>query len=98
MVGSFYAFAIWIGLGAGALLWYLQTKVKSNTVNILAGIVLLGVPLMMGFQNYNVHDRSNRYTAYDYASVSYTHLDVYKRQVLEFPKLKPLSLRPFCNL
>ncbi|KIA90356.1 glycosyltransferase family 117 protein [Kaistella jeonii] len=67
MVGSFYAFAIWIGLGAGALLWYLQTKVKSNTVNIGAGILLLGVPLMMGFQNYNVHDRSNRYTAYDYA-------------------------------
>lgn len=67
MVGSFYAFAIWIGLGAGAILWFLQSKVKSNAVNIIAGIVLLGVPLMMGFQNYNVHDRSNRYTAYDYA-------------------------------
>lgn len=67
MVGSFYAFAIWIGLGAGAILWYLQTKVKSNTANIIAGIVLLGVPFMMGFQNYNVHDRSNRYAAYDYA-------------------------------
>ncbi|UOU97445.1 DUF2723 domain-containing protein [Chryseobacterium daecheongense] len=67
MVGSFYTFAIWIGLGAGAILWFLQSKVKSNAVNIIAGIVLLGVPLMMGFQNYNVHDRSNRYTAYDYA-------------------------------
>jgi len=67
MVGAFYAFAIWIGLGAAALLWYLQTKVKSDVVNIVAGIVLLGIPLMMGFQNYNVHDRSNRYTAYDYA-------------------------------
>lgn len=67
MVGAFYAFAIWIGLGAAALLWYVQTKVKSDVVNIVAGIVLLGIPLMMGFQNYNVHDRSNRYTAYDYA-------------------------------
>ena len=67
MVGSFYAFAIWIGLGAGALLWFLQDKVKSNAVNIVAGIVLLGIPLMMGFQNYNPHDRSNRYAAYDYA-------------------------------
>ncbi|WP_027377251.1 glycosyltransferase family 117 protein [Kaistella palustris] len=67
MVGSFYAFAIWIGLGAAAVLWYLQQKVKSDTANIVAGIVLLGVPLMMGFQNYNVHDRSGRYTAYDYA-------------------------------
>lgn len=67
MVGSFYAFALWIGLGAGAILWFLQSKVKSNAANIAAGVVLLGVPFMMGFQNYNVHDRSNRYTAYDYA-------------------------------
>ncbi|WP_394673756.1 protein O-mannosyl-transferase family [uncultured Chryseobacterium sp.] len=67
MVGSFYAFALWIGLGAGAILWFIQSKVKSNAANIAAGVVLLGVPFMMGFQNYNVHDRSNRYTAYDYA-------------------------------
>lgn len=67
LVGSFYAFAIWIGLGAGAILWYLQSKVKSNAANIAFGIILLGIPMMMGFQNYNVHDRSNRYTAYDYA-------------------------------
>ncbi|WP_333597550.1 DUF2723 domain-containing protein [Chryseobacterium flavum] len=67
MVGSFYAFAIWIGLGAGAILWFLQSKIKSNGANIALGVVLLGIPFMMGFQNYNVHDRSNRYTAYDYA-------------------------------
>ncbi|QOW09471.1 DUF2723 domain-containing protein [Kaistella flava (ex Peng et al. 2021)] len=67
MVGSFYAFAIWIGLGAGAILWYLQEKVKSDALNIGAGVILMGIPLMMGFQNYNVHDRSGRYTAYDYA-------------------------------
>ncbi len=67
MVGSFYAFAIWIGMGAGAILWFLQSKVKSSGANIALGVILLGVPFMMGFQNYNVHDRSNRYTAYDYA-------------------------------
>ncbi|RQO40679.1 DUF2723 domain-containing protein [Chryseobacterium sp. KBW03] len=67
MVGSFYAFAIWIGMGAGAILWFLQSKIKSNGANIALGVVLLGVPFMMGFQNYNVHDRSSRYTAYDYA-------------------------------
>lgn len=67
VVGSFYAFAIWIGLGAGAILWFLQSKVKSNIANIGFGVVLMGIPLMMGFQNYNVHDRSERYTAYDYS-------------------------------
>ena len=68
MVGSFYAFAIWIGLGAAAILWWLQEKVKSNSLNIGAGVLLLGIPLMMGFQNYNVHDRSNRYTCLLYTS------------------------------
>lgn len=67
MVGSFYAFAIWIGLGAAAILWQIQKKVQSDALNVGAGIILLGIPLMMGFQNYNVHDRSGRYTAYDYA-------------------------------
>jgi hypothetical protein len=67
MVASFYAFAIWIGLGAAGVIWFLNNKLKNNTANIFAGVVMLGVPFMMGFQNYNVHDRSHRYTAYDYA-------------------------------
>ncbi|MCW4452335.1 DUF2723 domain-containing protein [Kaistella sp. BT6-1-3] len=67
MVGSFFAFSIWIGLGAAAILWFIQEKVKSNAVNVVAGIVLMGIPFMMGFQNYNVHDRSGRSAAYDYA-------------------------------
>ncbi len=67
MVGSFYAFAIWIGLGAGGILWFLQTRVQSKAVGLVAGVVLLGIPFMMGFQNYAPHDRSNRTTAYDYS-------------------------------
>lgn len=67
MVGSFYAFAIWIGLGAAAILLFLQSKIKNTAATAGVGIVLLGVPMMMGFQNYNPHDRSKRYTAYDYA-------------------------------
>ncbi|WP_080778857.1 glycosyltransferase family 117 protein [Chryseobacterium phocaeense] len=67
MVGSFYAFAIWIGLGAGAILWFIQSKVKSNGANIALGVILLGVPFMMGFQNYVPHDRSKKSAARDYA-------------------------------
>lgn len=67
MVGSFFAFSIWIGLGAAAVLWTIQRKVKSNAANIGLGVILLGIPFMMGFQNYNVHDRSGRTAAYDYA-------------------------------
>ncbi|MDO5615651.1 MAG: DUF2723 domain-containing protein, partial [Cruoricaptor ignavus] len=60
MVGSFYAFAIWIGLGAASILWFIQKKIKSDAANIVAGLVLLAIPLMMGFQNYTPHDRSGR--------------------------------------
>nr|WP_315030156.1 DUF2723 domain-containing protein [uncultured Chryseobacterium sp.] len=67
MVGSFYAFAIWIGLGTGAILWFMHSKIKSNTANILMGVVLLGIPFMMGFQNYTSHDRSRKTAARDYA-------------------------------
>jgi hypothetical protein len=67
MVGSFYAFAIWIGFGAASILWYLQEKLKSNAVTWIMGIILLAVPLMMGFPNYRSHDRSERYTAYDFS-------------------------------
>lgn len=80
MVGSFYAFAIWIGFGAAAILWFLQEKIKSNAVTWITGIILLGIPLMMGFQNYNSHDRSERYAAYDFAYSSLKSLpknDIY---------------------
>ena len=67
MVGSFFAFAVWIGLGAAALLWTVQKKIKSDAANIAVGVILLGIPLMMGFQNYTPHDRSGRSAAYDYS-------------------------------
>ncbi len=67
MVGSFYAFAVWIGFGAAAILWFIQNKIKSSVATWLVGILLLGIPLMMGFQNYVPHDRSERYAAYDYS-------------------------------
>ncbi|RXM53297.1 MULTISPECIES: DUF2723 domain-containing protein [unclassified Chryseobacterium] len=67
MVGSFYSFAIWIGLGAGSILWFFQSKVKSKAAPIILGIVLLGIPFMMGFQNYVPHDRSRKSAAYDSA-------------------------------
>lgn len=67
MVGSFFAFSVWIGLGAAALLWAVQKKIKSDAANVAVGVILLGIPLMMGFQNYTPHDRSGRSAAYDYA-------------------------------
>lgn len=67
MVGSFYAFAIWIGLGVTGILAFIQNKVKTNATSFAIGTILLAIPMMMGFQNYVPHDRSGRLAAYDYA-------------------------------
>lgn len=67
MVGAFYAFAIWIGLGVATVFSFVQKKVKTNAAQWAVGVIMLGIPLMMGFQNYNSHDRSKRTAAYDYS-------------------------------
>ena len=65
-VGSFYAFAIWIGLGF-MFAYEKLNKIIGKTVSlIVAFVVLFAVaPILMGFQNWHDHDRSGRYTARD---------------------------------
>jgi len=66
--GSFYAFAIWIGMGVAGLYQVLHSKLKANLSAILATLIsLVAVPLVMATQNWDDHDRSGRYTARDIA-------------------------------
>lgn len=64
LVGSFYVFAIWIGFGVYAiydsLKNYLQPKIAGPVVIALS---LLAAPVLMASQNWDDHDRSNKYTA-----------------------------------
>ncbi|MCR5193228.1 MAG: DUF2723 domain-containing protein [Bacteroidales bacterium] len=65
---SFYAFAIWIGIGALALIEWVRKKAKGKTALVPAtGVLLLAVPLLMAFQNWDDHDRSGRHVACDSA-------------------------------
>ena len=65
VVGSFYIFAIWIGLGVFALYEYLKNFANRKTVAIAVSVVsLLAVPTLMASQNWDDHDRSNRYTTH----------------------------------
>lgn len=64
LVGSFYVFAIWIGMGAFALTQRIKTLWNNKfSVPVTALICLLAVPVLMGVQNWDDHDRSGRYTA-----------------------------------
>lgn len=68
-VGSFYAFAIWIGLGVLALYDYIGKRVNGNIRAIgITSLCLFTVPYIMAKENWNDHDRSNRYTVIDFAT------------------------------
>ncbi|MGH1385906.1 protein O-mannosyl-transferase family [Kordia sp.] len=65
LVGSFYVFAMWIGYGVYALFDTIKSYVANRTAvaGSLTVIALLAVPVLMASQNWDDHDRSNRYTA-----------------------------------
>jgi hypothetical protein len=64
LVGSFYVFAIWIGFGIYSLYETFQKYLAPKIVGpILIAAGLLGAPVLMASQNWDDHDRSNKYTA-----------------------------------
>ncbi len=66
--GSFYVFAIWIGLGVLALYEALRLWADGRLSAVAStALALAAVPTLMAFQNWDDHDRSNRYTARDFA-------------------------------
>jgi hypothetical protein len=66
--GSFYAFAIWIGLGVLAIADLLSKKINAKTSAVIATVVcLLGAPVLMANQEWNDHDRSTKLTPHDMA-------------------------------
>ena len=66
--GSFYAFAIWIGIGAAGLCDMLRRKTTSTVqVSVLMTICLL-IPVQMASQTWDDHDRSARFTCRDFGA------------------------------
>ena len=66
--GSFYAYAIWCGLGVLAIYDMLKKKIKGNDVAVagVVGVACLLVPIQMASQTWDDHDRSGRYTCRDF--------------------------------
>ena len=66
--GSFYAYAIWCGLGVLAIYDMLKKKLKGNDVAVagVVGVACLLVPIQMVSQTWDDHDRSGRYTCRDF--------------------------------
>jgi len=68
-VGSFFSFAIWIGMGSIGLVELVKDYLKSSKIVSYAilGILFLAAPVWMGMENFHDHDRGDRYVAPDYA-------------------------------
>ena len=68
--GSFYAFAIWIGLGVGMVREMLRVKSDkyATAMAILSAIACLLVPIQMASQTWDDHDRSGRYACRDFGA------------------------------
>lgn len=75
--GSFYAFAIWIGLGVAALADLLQryTRQRPMVAAVVASLVGIAIPLQMVSQTWDDHDRSGRYAARDFGMNYLNSLD-----------------------
>lgn len=71
-VGSFFAFAIWIGIGVAALLEWLTKQSENSALGkffpaTMAFFIFLLSPVQMMLKNYHTHNRSGNYVAWDYS-------------------------------
>ncbi|CUS81791.1 Protein of unknown function (DUF2723) [Candidatus Kryptonium thompsonii] len=70
-VGSFFAFAIWVGIGVSGLIELVAEAIKTEIRKVYAiavlGVSIFVVPFNMLVQNWDDHDRSGNYVPWDYS-------------------------------
>lgn len=66
--GSFYAYAMWIGMGVLSLYDLIRKKLSGTGAATLATLICLVVPVVMVKAGWNDHNRSHRYTSRDFAT------------------------------
>ena len=64
VVGSFMVFAIWVGFGVYAIYEFLANKINAKVaLPLVLGVTFLASPVLMAKENWDDHDRSEKYTA-----------------------------------
>ena len=71
-VGSFFAFSIWIGIGAAAILEWFSRQTQESPIKTfvplsLSAVLFLISPVQVLIKNFHHHDRSGNYVAWDYS-------------------------------
>ena len=82
LVGSFYAFSIFIGFSFIAISEYLSKYLKKQSAFIITFVLVISCPLLLSFNNWDDHDRSQRYTAQTLAKAYLDSIDEDKQAII----------------
>ena len=82
VVGSFMVFAIWVGYGAFAIYQFLSNKICAKVaLPLVLGVTFLASPVLLAKENWDDHDRSEKYTA---LAVGRAYLDSLDKNAIIF--------------
>ena len=82
LVGSFYAYSIFIGFSFLAICQFLNKFIKEKFSLIITFILVLSCPLLLSYNNWDDHDRSERYTAQTLAKAYLDSIDEDKQAII----------------
>ena len=82
LVGSFYAYSIFIGFSFLAIFQFLNKYIKENSSILISSLVVVTCPILLSYNNWDDHDRSKRYTAQTLAKAYLDSIDEDKQAMI----------------
>ena len=82
LVGSFYAYSIFIGFSFLATFQFLNKYIKVNSSTIISFLLVVTCPILLSYNNWDDHDRSKRYTAQTLAKAYLDSIDEDKQAMI----------------
>ena len=82
LVGSFYAYSIFIGLSFLYFFKTIKNYLSENYSSVISLLIVSACPLLLGYYNWDDHDRSDRYTAQTLAKAYLDSIDEDKQAMI----------------
>jgi hypothetical protein len=82
LVGSFYAYSIFIGFSFLAIFQFLNKYIKENSSILISFLLVVTCPTLLSYNNWDDHDRSKRYTAQTLAKAYLDSIDEDKQAMI----------------
>ncbi len=82
LVGSFYAYSIFIGFSFLAIFQFLNKYIKENSSILISFLLVVTCPIILSYNNWDDHNRSERYTAQTLAKAYLDSIDEDKQAMI----------------